>query len=112
MFVPFPHGDVKIRHAFAFLGQFRQLVIMGREQRARFDFIVEKFRHAPGDRESIEGRSPAADFIENDETALRRVVHDVRRLVHLHHEGRLAAREIVVRADPGKNAIDQADLRA
>ena len=45
-------------------------------------------------------------------TALGRVVDDVRRFVHLHHEGRLAAREIVVRADPGENAIDQADLRA
>ena len=44
--------------------------------------------------------------------ALGGVVDDVRCFVHLDHEGGLAAREIVVRADAGENAIDQADLRA
>ena len=85
---------------------------MGREERARLDFVVQKFRHAPGDGETVEGRSAAADLIENDEAPLGRVVHDIRRLVHLDHEGRLAAGKIVARADARENAIDQPDLRA
>ena len=63
-------------------------------------------------RKPVEGRGAAPDFVENDEAALRGVVHDVRGLVHLHHEGRLPARKIVARADAGENAIHQADLRA
>ena len=63
-------------------------------------------------REAVEGRGAAADFVEDDEAALGRVVADVRRLVHLDHEGRLPAREIVARADAGEDAIDEADLRA
>ena len=112
LLVPFAHRDVEIAHAARVPRQLGQLVIMGREKRARLDLVVQKFRHAPGDRKAVEGRSAAADLIQNDQAALGRVVHDVRRLVHLDHEGRLAAREIVVRADAGENAIDQTDLRA
>ena len=50
LLVPFADRDVEIANAFAFFRQFGQLVIMRREQRARFDFIVQKFRDAPGDR--------------------------------------------------------------
>ena len=105
-------ATLKLHDAVALLRQLGQLVIMGREKRPRLDLVVQKFRHAPGDRKSVEGRSPAADFIQNNETALGRVVYDVRRLVHLHHESRLPARKIVVRAHARKNAIDQPDLRA
>ena len=85
---------------------------MGGEKRARLDFVVQKFRHAPGDREPVEGRGAAADFVEDDEAALGGVVHDIGGLVHLDHEGRLAAREVVVRADPREDAIDETDLGA
>ena len=85
---------------------------MRREQGARLDLVVQKFRHAPGDRQPVECRCSASDLVQNDQASLGRVVHDVRRLVHLHHERRLPARQIVVRADPRENAIDQSDLRA
>ena len=85
---------------------------MRREKRPRLDLVVEKFGHAPGDGKSVEGRRAAADLIEDHETAIARVVHDVRGLVHLHHESRLTAGEIVVRADPGENAIHQSNLGA
>ena len=112
LLVPFAHRDVEIADAAALLRELGQLVVVRREKRARPDLVVQKFRHAPCDRESVEGGCSAADFIQNDEAALSRVVYDVRCFVHFDHEGRLAARKIVVRTNPGKNAIDQSDLRA
>ena len=41
----------------------------------------------------------------------RRVVQDVRRLDHLHHEGALPGRQVVLRADAGEDAIHQPDAR-
>ena len=87
-------------------------MIMRGKKRPRLDFVVEKFRHAPGNGKSVEGRRAASDLIENDQAAFGGVVHDVGCLVHLHHEGRLTARQVVVRPDPRENAIDQADFGA
>ena len=39
-------------------------------------------------------------------------MQDVGRLLHLHHEGRLPARDVIRRADPGEQAIDDRQLRA
>src|SRR5437762_116578 len=50
LLVPFAHSDVKVADAAAVLGEFGQLVVVRREQRARFDFVVQKFGHAPSDR--------------------------------------------------------------
>src|SRR5437870_1130516 len=66
LIVPFAHGDVEIADATALLGELGQLVVMRREQRARFDSVVEKLGHAPRDREAVERRCSAADLIEND----------------------------------------------
>ena len=40
----------------------------------------------------------------------RRAVQDVRGLLHLHHERRLAARDVVRGADAGEDAVDDAQL--
>ena len=85
---------------------------MRREQRARFDFIVQEFRDTPCNRKPVECRCSAADLVQNNQAALSRVVHDVGCLVHLDHERRPATCEIVARADPCENTIDQPDLRA
>ena len=112
LFIPFAHGDVEIRYPFSFRGELGQLVVMGREERPRPDFVVEEFGYAPSDGKSIESGRAAANLVEDHEAALARVVNDVRGLVHLDHEGRLAARKIVARSDSGKNTVHQADLRA
>src|ERR1043166_2854466 len=112
LLVPFADGDIEIADAFAFYRELRQLVVMRCEQCSRFDLVMEKFGDAPGDRQTIERRCPAADLIENHEAALGGIVNDVRGLVHLHHERGLPAREIVVRAHARENAIYQTDLCA
>ena len=112
LIVPLTHRDVEIADATALLGEFGQLVIVGCEESARFDFVVEKFRHAPCDGQPIERGCSSADLIENDETSLRGVVDDVGSFIHFDHERGLATGKIVIRPDAGENAIDQADLRA
>ncbi len=112
LFVPFAHRDVEITNAAPLLGELRQLVVVGGEKGARPDLVVQEFRHAPRDREPVESRCSATDFVQDDEAALGCVVHDIGRLVHFDHEGRLAARKIITRPDPGEDAIDQADLCA
>src|SRR5205807_9451856 len=91
LLVPFPDRDIQIGYAFSFVGELGQLVIMRREKSARLDLVVQKFGHAPGDREPVEGRCSSSDFVENYQTPFGRVVHDVRGLIHLDHERRLAA---------------------
>ena len=63
-----------------------------------------------GDREAVEGRRAAADLVEDDERARRRLIEDRRRLDHLDHEGRAAAGEVVGGADAGKEPVDDADM--
>ena len=84
---------------------------MGGEQGPAAVGLVQALDRRPGDREPVEGRGAAADLVEDDEGAGRRLVQDRRRLDHLDHEGRAAAREVVGRADPGEQAVDDADPR-
>ena len=66
--------------------------------------------HRPGDAQPVEGRRAAADLVEHDQAARGGAVEDVRGLLHLDHEGRLAARDVVRRADARVDAIDQPEL--
>ena len=86
-----------------------ELLVMRREERARaaLGVAVQVLDHRPGDREAIVGRGAAADLVEDKERARGGVVQDVRRLVHLDHEGRVAAGEVVTRADAREDAVDQ-----
>ena len=54
---------------------------------------------------------PAPDLVEDDQAARRGVAEDLRRLAHLDHEGRLAARQVVAGADAGEDPIAKADAR-
>ena len=89
-----------------------ELVVVRREERAAADDVVEVLGDGPRDREAVVRARAAADLVEDDERAARRATEDVRRLLHLDHEGALAAREVVARADAREHAIDDADLRA
>ena len=108
--VPFADRDIAVGHSGAGAGEVGEFVVMGGEEGAAGCDVVEVLGHAPGDGEPVEGRGAAADFVEDDETAVGRVVEDGGGLVHLDHEGGLSAREVVARADTGENAVDQSDL--
>ena len=84
---------------------------VGREQGAAAVLLVQMLDRRPGDRQAVEGRGAAADLVENDEGARGRLIEDRGGLDHLHHEGGAAAREIVGRADPREQAVDDADPR-
>src|SRR6188472_1508009 len=66
LLIPFTDGDIQITNPFAILGEFDQLMIMRGKKTARFDVVVEKFGHAPRDREPVESGCAAADFVKND----------------------------------------------
>src|SRR5688572_29155621 len=111
LIVPLAHGHIEILQARQTPGEFSQFVIVRGEKRARADLIVEILHNAPSERQSIKRAGAAPDLIEDDEAARTGVVEDIRSLAHFHHEGGLAAREIVAGANARKNAIDQIDAR-
>ena len=96
------------------VGEIGELVIVRREDRLRPGARVR--RQVLGDRpreaQPVERRRAAADFVEDDQAARRRAVQDVGRLLHLDHERRLAARDVVGRADAREDAIDDRQLGA
>ena len=110
--VPLAHGDVVILDAGPGHLEFGEFVVMGGEERPRADAVVQVFRDAPRDGQAVEGRGAAADLVQDDEAALGGVVEDVGGLVHLDHEGRLPAREVVAGADAGEDAVGEANLGA
>ena len=72
---------------------------------------MQIFDRSPRNRQPVVGRSAAANFIQQDQRPRRRRVQDRRRLRHLDHESRAAARQIVARADAGEHAVDHAQPR-
>src|SRR5439155_4775565 len=77
LLVPFAHRDIEIADAATVLGEFGQLVVVRREQRPRFDFVVQKLGHTPGNGEPVESRRAAADLIQNHQAAFGGVIHDI-----------------------------------
>ena len=74
-----------------------------------FRRVVEVFRDRPCDAQAVEGARAPADLVEEDEALGRRVVENVRRLVHLYEKGALAPGQIVRGAHPREDAVHDAD---
>ncbi len=72
---------------------------------------MERLGDGPCDRDAVECAGAAADFVEQDEASCGGVAQDMRRLFHLDHEGRFAARQIIRRADAREDAVHETDLR-
>ncbi len=88
------------------LGQL--VVVRGEEDEAvLLRRVVEVLDESPRDREPVEGRRTAADFVQNDQARGRGVAHDRRGLEHLDHERRLPARQVVGGADPREDPVDR-----
>ena len=109
--VPLADGDVVVAQARHPRGEFGQLVVVRSEEGLRTDLVVEVLDDAPREREAVEGARAAPNLIEDDEAAGGGVVEDVRRLAHLHHERALPPREVVARADAGKDAVHEIHAR-
>ena len=93
------------------LGKVVEVVIVRSEERLAVD-ADQVLRDGPGDRQAIVGARAAPDLIQHHQAPAGCIIEDVGGFVHLDHEGGLAARQLVVRADPGEDAIDYADGRA
>src|SRR2546430_2297403 len=101
--------DLIVLRSWQTLCQFSQLVIMRGEQglRAMVRRVVQVLGDGPGDRQAVERRRAAANFIKQHERTRRRAVKNRRSLSHLNHERRTSAREIVRGPDPRPDSIKQ-----
>ena len=81
------------------------------KQRLCAHLVVQVLDDAPRQAQPVERARAPANLIQDDQAAGRRVVQDVRRLAHLHHEGGLSARQIVACSDAREDAVHQVDPR-
>ncbi len=91
-------------------GERGQLVIVRREQGTAAVCVVQVLDRRPGDGQAVERRGAAADLVEDDNRSVEvALIQDVRRLDHLDHERRAAARDVVGGADAREQPVDDAD---
>ena len=110
--LPFLRLQRGIARRIQILGQPRQLVIVRREQGpAAIDF-VQVLGGGPGNRQAVKGRRAAADLVQDDKAARRRLVEDGGGLDHLGHEGGAPARQVVRCTDARIKPVGNADLGA
>src|SRR5690606_21977882 len=78
-------------------GEFIQFMVMSGEERLRpcRGMAVKELSNSPSDGYAVVGTGAPPDFVEQNKAALREVVHDTGRLVHVDHERRFARREII-----------------
>ena len=86
-------------------------MVVGGEQRlgGALGAGVQVLDHGAGDRQAVVGARAATDLVEEDEGAPGGAAQDRGRLQHLDHEGRLPARDVVLGADAGEDAVDNTD---
>ena len=109
--LPLAGRDVDVADARDVGGQVDELVVVGREEGlGRGGALRQVLGHRPGDREAVEGGGAAADLVEQHQAALAGVAQDVGGLLHLDHERRLAAQDLVARADAREDAVDEPEL--
>ena len=112
LFVPLANGDVEVAQARQSVGQLGQLVVMRREERLCANLVVQMLDDRPRQAQAVERARAAPDLVEYDQAPVGGIVENVRRLGHLNHEGRLATRQVVARADAGEDTVHQVHPRA
>ena len=104
------HRHMEILDPGIRLRQVVQFVVVRREQRLRpVTIFMNIFHDRPGDGHPVIGRGAPADLVQQHQRTGGEVVEDHRRLQHLHHEGGLAAGDVVGSADAGENLVEIAD---
>ena len=81
-------------------------MVVRRKDRLGLDMRLDMLDHGPGDGKSVERCGSTTDFIQDNQAARCGGVQNNRRFRHLHHESRSAARQVIRRADPRKNTVD------
>src|SRR5690606_5216483 len=92
-----------------FAGQRGQLEVVGGEQGPAAVDHGQVAGHRVGQGQAVVGGGAAADLVHQHQRLRGGVVEDVAGLGHLHHEGGLAAGQVVAGADAGEDAVDRAD---
>src|SRR5208283_1448939 len=109
--VPFLDRHREVAQANKMLLELRELLVVGCEKgpRASRRVAVQVLDHRPGDAQAVIRRRPAPYLVQDDQRAVGGVVQDVGRLVHLHHEGRVAARKVVAGPDTREYPVHEPD---
>ena len=76
------------------------------KQRLGMNLAAHVFDDSARDAHAVKGARPPADLIQNHEAVLRRVLQDLRHLIHLDHEGALPADKVIARPDAREDAVD------
>src|SRR5579859_1963345 len=87
-------------------------MVMSCKERTRACDIVQVFDDGARDGESIIGAGSPADFIQDNQAMLCRVMEDGGRFFHFHHKGAFPRSDIIFGAHTRKNAIDKTEARA
>ena len=89
-----------------------QFVVVRRKQRQWpvGRLLVQMFCDGPCDADAVVRACATSDFIEQHQRPRRQPVEDGRRFIHLHHEGRLAAADVVGGTHTGEDAVQQPEL--
>ena len=69
--VPLADRDVVVLDGVLGIGEVAEFVVVGGEEGAGLDDVVEVFGDRPGDRETVEGGGAAADFVEESRGCAR-----------------------------------------
>ena len=102
-------------HVDGFFEKARQLCdfkVVRRKEREGADRLHEFVADGACQRQPVEGRRAASDFVHQNEASVGRLMKNGGRLRHFDHEGRASAGEIVRSADAGVNAVDRTDFCA
>ena len=75
------------------------------KKRESLYLIGECQRRSPGNAQTVKGAGAATDLVHEDQAALSGIVENIGGLGHFDHKRGTAAREIIRRTDPRKNAI-------
>ena len=78
---------------------------MRRKKRESLHLIGECQRRSPGNAQPVKGAGAATDLVHEDQAALSGIMENIGGLGHFDHKRRTAAREIIGRTYPCKDAI-------
>ena len=107
------HRHVEIVNAGERVGHLVEFVVMGGEKRlGPLARLMQVLGNGPRDGNAVVGTRAAAYLVQNDQAALRDIVQDVGRLIHLDHEGRFARGQVVRRPHPGEDPVDHPETCA
>lgn len=108
--IGFIDADMVVSDLWVVISESDKLMIVSGEKRLCTDIFDYIFDDGSRESDTIVGRGPTTEFIEDDEALRCRIVDYVRHLYHLGHECRLSLGDDITTSYPGEDAIDETDL--